>query len=249
VLEAPLPEHATAPTGSFFICSGQRSGTWLLSGLLESTGVAGHPHEYFEAGTEEPNRRRWRVGAGLAEYLGAVFRVGTTENGVFASSVMWPAFRSLLDRLGASEEANERLVLERSFPRPRFVFLWREDVVAQAVSWARAAQTGYYHHWDTPAGEAKFDVDQIDVLVREASANAASWRRWFAENDIEPFTVRFEELVANQERVTRSVLHFLEIDLPREATIMPRTKQASDSVSAEWIARYQARAGPAGGAV
>ena len=27
----------------------------------------------------------------------------------------------------------------------RFVYLWREDVIAQAVSWARAEQTNLWH--------------------------------------------------------------------------------------------------------
>ncbi|HEY3051434.1 MAG TPA: Stf0 family sulfotransferase [Gaiellaceae bacterium] len=241
VLEAPLPEHQTPPTGSYFICSGQRSGTWLLSGLLDGTGVAGHPHEFFEPGTEQANRRRWRVGAGFGEYLAAVFGVGTTENGVFASSVMWPSLVSLLKRLrgpGAAVEG-DRLLVERFFPQPRYVFLWREDVVAQAVSWARAVQTGYYHHWDRPVGKATFELDQIDALVREASANSASWRRWFAENEIEPFVVRFEDLVENKEPVTRSVLAFLEIELPSNARIAARTIQAGDFVNAEWIARYK----------
>jgi LPS sulfotransferase NodH len=232
VLEAPLPEHSTAPTSSYFICSGQRSGTWLLSGLLDSTGVAGHPHEYFESSTKGANRRRWQVGADFAQYLAAVFSVGTTENGVFASSAMWPSFASLLTRLGNP--------IERFFPHPRYVFLWREDVVAQAVSWARAIQTGYYHHWNTPEGEATFDFGQIDALVREASANSASWRCWFAENEIEPFSVRFEELTANKEEVTRSVLRFLEIELPRRARISAQTTRAGDSVNTEWVARYRA---------
>jgi LPS sulfotransferase NodH len=231
VLEAPLPENPTSPTSSYFICSGQRSGTWLLSGLLDSTGVAGHPHEYFEASTEQANRRRWRADAGFAEYLAAVFSVGTTENGVFASSVMWPNFASLLNRLADP--------IERFFPHPRYVFLWREDAVAQAVSWARAAQTSYYHHWDTPAGEARFDFDQIDALVREASANATSWRRWFAETEIEPFSVRFEDLVANKEGTTRSVLRFLELEVPSDVTISEQTMPAAESLNAEWIARYR----------
>jgi trehalose 2-sulfotransferase len=170
VLAAPLPERPISPTGSYLICSGQRSGTWLLSGLLDSIGVAGHPHEYFESGTERPNRERWGVDS-LDEYLACVCSVGTTENGVFGASVMWPSFSSLLERLRASGQRVEGVL-----PRLRFVFLWREDVVAQAVSWSRAAQTGYYHHWDSPGGEAHFDPEQIGGLVREASGNLASWR-------------------------------------------------------------------------
>jgi LPS sulfotransferase NodH len=242
VLAAPLPEQPKAPTSSYFICSSQRSGTWLLSGLLDSTGIAGHPHEYFEPGTEEPNRRRWQIGPSIAEYLASVLAVGTTENGVFACSVMWPAFASLLGSLREQADADDRLLIERIFPQPRFVFLWREDVVAQAVSWARAAQTGYYHHWDTPSGEARFDRGQIGALVRQASANTASWRRWFAENEIEPLSIIFEDLVESKEAETRRLLSFLGIAVPQGATIAERTTRTADAASEEWVARYRATA-------
>jgi trehalose 2-sulfotransferase len=175
------------------------------------------------------------VGPTFAEYLAAVFSVGTTENGVFASSVMWPAFASLLDRLAGP--------IEPFFPQPRYVFLWREDVVAQAVSWARAVQTGYYHHWDRPLGEATFDFEQIDALVREASANTASWRRWFAENEIDPLTVRFEDLVESKELETRRVLSFLGIDFPEGVAIAERTTRTPDDATEEWAARYRSLSG------
>jgi trehalose 2-sulfotransferase len=231
VLEAPLPAEPTTPTSSYLICSGQRSGTWLLSGLLDSTGVAGHPHEYFEAGTERANRERWGVDS-LDAYLACVRSVGTTSNGVFAASVMWPNFSSLLDRLSASGQSLE------AFPQRRFVFLWREDVVAQAVSWSRAAQTGYYHHWDSPAAKPGFDPEQIDALVHEASANVQSWRGWFAEVGVEPLAIRFEDLVADKETTVRRVLSFLDLDLPDGVEIAERTVVASDDESRVWAEKY-----------
>ena len=237
VLEAPLPEHPTAPTSSYLICSGQRSGTWLLSGLLDGTGVAGHPHEYFEAGTEGPNRRRWHADS-FDEYLACVLAVGTTGNGVFAASVMWPSFAGLLDRIKGAGEG-DLAALERIFPHLRFVFLRREDVVAQAVSWSRAAQTGYYHHWDSLRGEARFDPEQIDALVEEASANVASWRQWFAENDVEPLAVRFEDLVEQKQATALLVLSYLGLELPDGVEVAERTAPASDDASSHWAERYR----------
>jgi LPS sulfotransferase NodH len=146
----------------------------------------------------------------LDEYLACVRSVGTTENGVFASSVMWPRFSSLLERLCASGQRVDGVL-----PRLRFVFLWREDVVGQAVSWSRAAQ-------------------------RQASGNLASWRTWFAANDVEPLSIRFEDLVADKEAVVRRVLSLLDIDLPEGVEIAERTVRASDDASAGWAERYRA---------
>jgi LPS sulfotransferase NodH len=196
--------------------------------------VAGHPHEYFEPATEQANRARWEVDS-LDEYLACVLAAGTSENGVFAASVMWPSFAGLLDRIGERNVAT----IERIFLQPRFVHLWREDVVAQAVSWSRAIQTGYYHHWDTAHGEATFDPEQIDALVREASENRAAWRRWFEAYGIEPLPVRFEDLVREKEATALHVLAFLGIELPEGATIRERTAKAPDAGDDDWVAKYR----------
>src|SRR6185295_13388531 len=39
----------TRPTRSYLVCATPRSGSTLLCDLLDQTGVAGHPEEYFEA--------------------------------------------------------------------------------------------------------------------------------------------------------------------------------------------------------
>jgi trehalose 2-sulfotransferase len=39
----------TTPTRSYLVCATPRSGSTLLCDLLDQTGVAGHPEEYFEA--------------------------------------------------------------------------------------------------------------------------------------------------------------------------------------------------------
>lgn len=88
VLDPRLPERPAKPRMSCLICATPRSGSWLLSGLLHSTGVAGHPHEYFYAETEATNRRNWGI-ATATEYLDRVLEAGTTDNGVFACKLTW----------------------------------------------------------------------------------------------------------------------------------------------------------------
>ncbi len=243
VLEPPLPERPATPRRSCVICATPRSGSWLLSGLLHSTGVAGHPHEYFFRDTEAANRRNWRVSSS-AEYLARVLDAGTTGNGVFSCKVMWgvlPHFLRQLNPPAAPRLDSDRMLIERFFPSPRFVFVWREDVVAQAVSWAKAIQTGYWHHWDSVKGSPRFDREQVDSLVRETAKLNAAWRGWFAANGIVPLEVRFEDLVADMEGETRRVLRHLEIDLPESAAIAERTVKTGDAVDEEWRGRCRAR--------
>lgn len=231
-------------TSSYFVCGVPRGGTWLLAGLLESTGIAGHPHEYFWRETTDANWRKWSISS-FSEYLSRVKEVGTSDNGVFASKLMWGYLAEFLEKLrnlSGNKVVRDRVLIEQFFPQPRFVFVWREDVAAQAVSWAKAIQTGRWHHWDSPTAEVepRFDFNQIDALAQEAARHNAAWRGWFSENRIDALHVRHEDLVNDMDGVTREVLAFLGIDLPPGSVVAPRTVRAGDARNKEWVARYVA---------
>jgi trehalose 2-sulfotransferase len=229
VLQPPLPEQSAKPRSSYFVCGTPRSGSWFLCGLLASTGVAGRPHEWFWSDTEHANRRAWGVSS-FAEYLDHVRDAATTPNGVLGAKLMWGYLPDLLARLRQLGDASPELALiERHFPRPRFVWIRREDLIAQAVSWSKAIQTGRWHHWDRgdPAAVPAYDRKQIDALAREAAAHDAGWRAWFEANGIEPLIVRFEALVGDSLATTRAVLQFLDIDADGVA-ITPLTVPTSD---------------------
>jgi LPS sulfotransferase NodH len=108
---------------AYIVCSTQRSGSTLLCELLESTGVAGRPKEFFEAVAATgvpPHPGDYlaglpRTGAGIRDdltpseappysdlremdsyrdHLARTFADGTTPNGVFATKLM---FRQLIE--------------------------------------------------------------------------------------------------------------------------------------------------------
>lgn len=242
VLRPTLPRRPAQPQRSYFVCGVPRSGTWLLCGLLHSTGAAGRPHEYFWRDTERANRRAWRVSS-FSDYLSRVLDAGTTENGVFGSKLVWGYMSDFVDRLrqeAGTSAGTDRSLIEQFFPQPHFVWVWREDIAAQAVSWAKAIQTGHWHHWDAGArSEPSFDFAEIDALAREVVEHNAAWRQWFAENGVEPLSVRYEDLVAGKESVTRQVLSFVGIELSGQTTIREQTAQTRDALSADWLARYR----------
>jgi trehalose 2-sulfotransferase len=216
VLRPTLPAAPTAPERSCVVCSTPRAGSWLLCGLLASTGIAGRPHEWFYADTEAANRRAWDVSS-FADYVARVRAAGTTPNGVFGVKVMGGYREELFSRLrGLGDAPSDAALLERHFPRPRFVWLRREDAVAQAASWAEAIRTGRWHHWDrgyaTPS--PRYDRGQVDALVRELSDADAAWSAWFEANGVEPYVLRFEDLVADTVGRARGVLAWL--GLPSE---------------------------------
>jgi LPS sulfotransferase NodH len=204
------------------ICTTPRTGSWLLCGLLASTGVAGRPHEWFVDPLEQRNREAWNV-ATFAEYLERVRWSATTSNGVASLKVMWPTHAELLQRLrGSAEEARsagDRELFERVFPDARYVWLVRDDVEAQAASWARALRTGIWSAWGSAAGLPPQRPDSEEVIAAAIKQHNASWRVWFEDNAIEPHIIRYGDLVEDPEGVAASVLRFLGV-APQPARVL-----------------------------
>jgi LPS sulfotransferase NodH len=131
------------------------------------------------------------------------------------------------------------------FPRPRFVWLRRDDVVAQGVSWWRAKGSGVWIHGQAEGSGETFDFAGIDAAVHRAREQAEDWQRWFSANGIGPLEVVYEQLVADPARIVRAILSFAGTDVPRDLVLTPRTRRQADAVSDEWIRRYRELASPA----
>ena len=218
-----------------------------MLGLLGSTGVCGRPQSYFRAPDERAWAERWglRPGYDYREFVEAARVAGTTPNGVFGAKVMWGTHAELLGRLGPGDDL---ALLREAFGEVRFVYVYREDVLAQAVSWARAEQTGRWYRGGRgeisggPAGEpgeAVFDAGRIRELITTIEEHNAGWQSFFTKNRISSVCrVRYEDLDADMIATTRRVLEFLDVDTGRELTAFHQRQ--ADEVNADWIQRYQA---------
>lgn len=251
------------PERSYLIAGTQRTGTTLLCRALADTGVAGLPDEYFLSvdPVAQPGWATWEDGpfgvllgaTDRAGYLDAVYRLGTTDNGVFgvklmANNLPWAidAFRELPEFAGLDRAG----VLQRALPEVRIVHVTRRDRVAQAVSWARAAQDGVWavplDEAPCPVGEPAYDAELIGNLVRLIGEGEEEWRRVFAELEVEPCPVVYEDLT--DEGGWRSTLErvLAHLDLDPEGVTLPApglTRQR-DGLNADWVARFrQARRG------
>jgi trehalose 2-sulfotransferase len=250
--------HGTA--GAYLLCSTPRTGSTLLCGLLESTGVAGHPASYFRRPDEDAFAAQWVIpspsdgASSYAAFLKAALAAGTTDNGVFAARIMWGTLHELVGRLRTmfpDPAADDLDLLNRAFARPRFVYLRRHDVLGQAVSLLRAEQTDVWHKADGSEPQQLkqdplYDFDRIRKMIRTIEDDNAAWRQWFASVGVRPYSVAYEDLEADQEEATRGILEFLELELPPSRTILGRHNLLRDQLSAEWVERYRAESGSVG---
>jgi LPS sulfotransferase NodH len=230
----------------YIIASVQRSGTHLLCTLLRSTGVAGLPAEHFLAKTGETWEGRWNSPSRM-QYVRRVLQDNTTANGVFGTVVMWSYFDRMLQMLrdipkyNALDGAN---LLASVLRQPKYVWLRRRNRVEQAVSWAIACQTGL---WAQKAGEKprplaalpKFDFKVVDEWCNRIAEHNAAWENYFRENRIEPLTLFYEDLVANNRATVERILEFLDLPQPAEIKIVRSgLEKQADTLSAQWIAAY-----------
>lgn len=243
---------AGEPIDSYLICATPRTGSSLLCGLLDSTGVAGHPESYFRQPGEHEWAARWGIvnssdgTFSYADYVQAAIATGSTDNGVFAARIMWGTLDEVTAKLAPvypDLAGSDVDLLGRAFGRTRFVYLRRGDVVAQAVSLLRAEQTNVWFETEQdrqePEQEPLFDSDLIHERIRLIGEHNRAWREWFGSAGIRPYQVRYEELDAAPVRVTRGVLDFLGLELPADREIIVRHKRLADKLNAQWIDKYR----------
>lgn len=237
---------------AYVICGTPRSGSTMLCSLLKSTGIAGRPESYFREPDLAARAARWGIPYGedfdFAAFVRSAVAAGTTRNGVFGVRVMWGTMEQIVDRLKAryvscGDTHAVTDLLQRAFDAPvRFLYLHRQDRIGQAVSWARAEQTGYWHPGDRAAATPYFDFEQIASLVDEIGQHNNAWRSWFDQSGIEPYEISYEKLSNDPVGTTRAVLAHLGLSVADSDDIKFDDKRQADKLNAEWIARYRALA-------
>lgn len=230
---------------SYLLCGTPRTGSTFLCDLLASTGVAGRPESYFRESDEQIWAERFGVSVvggrplDYPQFVAAAVRAGSTPNGVFAARIMWGTMRVLVEGLDPRRSGRDDVrVLTDTLGPLRFVHLRRRDVVGQAVSWARAEQSGFWQPGDTRTGELQFDPDQIGELVETIHSHNAAWRAWFADQGVEPVDVAYESVVAAPRSTVDLILRAIGTECPAGwSPTAPPTKQA-DPTNRDWVQRY-----------
>jgi LPS sulfotransferase NodH len=238
------------PRRCYVVCTIPRSGSNLLTDGLRDTRRAGMPKQFFLPKAES----RYAADLGLdavadyAAYVRGVVNSKTTHNEVFGFKLMSWYLGDFLKRLrethGFGNSATSDLeLLREAFPRLRFVRIVRRHKLRQALSTARALQTGLWKVQDgkTCVREPEFDPDLIEQSLHEAERQEKIWDDFFRRTGVKPFQVEYEKLCEKYEATIRAVLRFLRIKLPASARIGPPvTTRQADEISRVWEERFVA---------
>jgi trehalose 2-sulfotransferase len=229
---------------SYVVASTDRSGSTFLCNLLWQTGVLGAPTEYWNfkrnaglrgrpKGTSVGNQMMERLEAtSLADYLTKLLACRTSKNGVFGVKAHSFDFEEALRQYPE--------MLDRLAP-VSFIYIVRQDKVAQAVSMAKAAQTGA---WVSSAKarnvNLQYDSDLIAKCLAWVERQDRDWARWFSTHGKEPFVVTYENLTADADRVMRDVVELMGVqnDEPQHVHL-PELEKQGDETNEEWVARFR----------
>src|SRR5712691_10899593 len=238
------------PHRSYVVCAVPRSGSNLLTDGLHVTRRAGWPKQFFLRKYEPyfTTAHNLNSGVDFATYVRSIITATATSNEVFGFKLMSWYLDDFLGRLretrafGDAETVDLKL-LQNAFPRLRFVHVFRRNKLRQALSTARALQTGL---WKVQKGktiqrEPQFDAELIEQCLKDGQRQESVWQRFFQENAIDPFCVEYEKLCKDYEDTIRAVLDFLRISLPRRTRIgPPMTVRQADDISHAWEERFVA---------
>lgn len=251
-----LPPPARPPR-TYVVASVPRSGSTLLCRLLWQTGLVGAPKEYLNP----MQLRDWelRLGARRRDRALAASLRGPLV-GALAGRPGWdPArVRAHLERVAARRSSGGWFGLklhhhhrERWFPDGevedvlgpvRWIRITRDDRLAQAVSWARALQTGQWASWQRPLLPPVYVRGAITRRLRAIEAGERGWDRLLADKRV--LSLTYEALAADPAGTLRRVLAWLDVaDADAVPLPSPPTRRQADGINAAWAARYRAAGG------
>lgn len=240
---------------SYLICATPRSGSTLLCDLLKQTGVAGRPASLYRRQSVDHYVERFGIAPGEGSkferrYLDAAILYGTGDTGMFGMRLMWPSMPELQDKLRPlfPQQPTDAGRLTTAFGTPLYIHLQRQDRVAQAISRAKAEQSGLWHRGADgserervkPPQTASYDAAQLARFIAEATAEEAAWQRWLRAENIAPLELTYEALSADPIAVLATVLVALGCDPAIAADVAPQTARLADAESAAWAERYRA---------
>jgi LPS sulfotransferase NodH len=217
----------------YVVASTPRCGSSHLCRLLWSTGMLGAPAEYFNY-----QRTMLRMAArlqpgNLNEYVRRIIALRTAPTGVFGFKAHWDQFRLVLDGGVLS-----------LFPGLRYIELERADRIAQAVSLAKAEQSGAWNSRSRRRHEPVYRRDRIAHHLGRLERDLAAWKAHFQRHGIRPLSLTCESVDAEPDAAVERVLSTFGLAPDPALRIeLPAPERQSEAENLEWIERFRRESG------
>lgn len=197
-----------------------RSGsTWLGQRLIASK-VLGDPREFFNIKAAE-HSVHYSGARDFAEYFRYLRTVRQT-GGVFGYEVAYPHFKKLV------VEGHVEFIDATT----HWFFLRRRDMVGQAISHFRAANSGLYHAIPGRSAEKApapdYNADEIAGLLLRTAAFEYEFAQFFRDSGIQPTELWYEDCaVLSHEQLIELFVSTLGLDRGRIAAALELEEESA----------------------
>jgi trehalose 2-sulfotransferase len=234
---------------SVFVCSTPRSGSSLLTDLLGSSQVMGGIRiEYFNPYVEQQIFEEEGPFASWPDYLKHVMATSTTTNGVFGTKIhadnlvylMYQLRRTFLNHAKLDDFNLMRMVFPEVDPSSSFVYVWRQRILEQAVSFVIAETTGAWNDTTSVKREPVYDRSALIRAYWTLMQQHSAWQDWFARYRITPLPVQYERLVSERQKVLPEVFRYTGVACPPGLELSTIRRRQSTGLNAQWVAQLEA---------
>ena len=223
---------------NYFVAFTPRSGSSWLTGLLTSTKRLGRPEEWFNP-DNLPGILKALPSTDLRSYVERIRHRFQTKNGVFGFEASFFQIKQVEEIASLEELFGPDLV---------YVYLWRRDFVAQAVSLYKAVETRHFHSVQALDEDTRrrieslpYDGEKIRSWCRHILQQEYGFERMFAKKRVEPLRVGYEELVADPVvSVQRIGSHVGLQDIIPNGAITGQHRRISDEMNQIWAEQFLA---------
>ncbi|MGD1805290.1 Stf0 family sulfotransferase [Dapis sp. BLCC M126] len=243
---------------SYIVCSTPRSGSTLLCKTLEELGGCGQPEEYFHRHTIKKLKLNNNPDQFLS-YCHSICQEGLRTHGVFGMKMHWWQlldFLSIARQSPSFENKRDWDIINALFPNPKFIYLCRRDIIAQAVSATIAMQTGQWEkiRENQPKNplqsvkksqgdrvkSIKFQPWKIYEWEKNIKDNNLCWRFFFNDNCLNYYEIVYEDMVKSLVNEITNVVDYIGIDKSKmNYEIQAHTQRQFNIINQKFINYYK----------
>ncbi|MGC2414661.1 MAG: Stf0 family sulfotransferase [Stellaceae bacterium] len=225
------------PTKVYCILFTPRSGSTWLTQEIGRLSVMSYPLEYFNA-DEFHNSLVEYPCANLREYYDVVSKKHRTMDGLFGFEIgYWHL-----------AELEKDLQLLNLLPESRkFIYLKRQNFVAQGVSLYLATETRRFHSFTTPKtpDEKEHPVSYIGPMIKAWIAHILyqeyAIEQWLQARDLTALRITYEEMFPDIEGVIAKIAQWIgvDVDFNRPRLPIPSPTRLYSDVNREFEDRFR----------
>lgn len=220
---------------TYLIASTPRSGSHLLGHALKEAGSFGVPLEYIHHKNFKLWAQRFRT-KGASATMAEIMRHRTGSTGWFGLKAHWNQLSLFRKRHGLEPLGDIRSIF----------WIYRRDLLGQAISFAIAEQTGQWISGAPKLKEPEYDQAAIVKGAIKLRDQNTSWERFISSHSAKVVRVAYEDLINPELRpgLINEMLSTLSAQPLARPPETNRVQRQANSLNREWREKFTKCAGP-----